>query len=110
MDIIRHGIPKHDFFCIVQPYNKDKHNVLFNPTMSKDWSYPEIKLEDPLSKEKFKVQVHDIWSFPVDNMPNMFTQLTYGKPADYLKNILLKRYPALSLPDAKVEYWLLKKM
>ena len=110
MVMVVHGIPKHDFFCIVQPYNKDKHSILFKSGKSKDWQYPVISLKDPISEKIFKAQMYDMWSFPISDMPNMFTLLTYGQPADKLRKVLLKRYPELTRANAKVEYWLLKKI
>lgn len=105
MVMIQHGKPVHNFFIIIQPTNHTRCKQLFGKPEKQ-----KVVLNDPVSGEQLKAVAHDFWRFPLDEMPGMFSHLAYGKPPDDLKKILLSRYPELSIPGKKVEYWLLEKI
>lgn len=107
---IKHGIPVHPYFCILQPSGIEEYRQLFNVRMDEHWVNPIIELDDPVSGKIIKAEVLDRWHFPLDELPGMFTYLTYGQSPEKLKQILQERYPQLMDSKIEVEFWLLKKL
>lgn len=99
---ITHGIPKHSHFCIALPENEKRRNTVKQT--------PEFKLNDPVNHSDISVKFLDMWHFPINEMPDMFCRLTYGRSSDDLQDIMLSKYPELNMPGKQIEFWLLEKL
>jgi len=110
MIAIKHGIPKHDYFSIVLPENKENSYKAFNWQNQSNYEYPTVELTDPVTNKVQLARPLEVLKFNVDEMPTYLTLLSYGHvPAD-LAQVLKKRYPSLQFPGALVEFWLLVKI
>lgn len=91
MKTIHHGIPNHNCFAIIQPYNKEEHTPVFKGER------PHVKLIDPKGNEEITALALDVWKFNINELPGAFVKLIYGVSVDQIKKHLLTKYPELQV-------------
>lgn len=89
--LINHGVPQHDFFGIIQPYDKEEHTPIFRGEK------PKYSLLDPKTKQKVLAEAWEVWKFSIDDLPGAFVRLIYGFSVQAVRDQLLRKYPELEV-------------
>lgn len=104
---IKHGVPKHDYFTIVQPISGYTYGQRIQ--LDKEKGFVHVELECPNSGEQIKTELHDVFDSHVKEMPQMLTYAAYGVSPEELESKLCKKYEALAT-NPYVEFLLLKRI
>ena len=102
---LTHGIPLHNYFTIIIPYNHDQHKPIANGEK------PTYELTDNKIKEiKINANAEAVLKYNVDLIPLFFSRLAYGFTPEETAAILKNKYPQLNNKDAFVTIVLMKKV
>ncbi len=104
---IKHGIPNHNYFIIVQPLSSYTYGQRIQLDQGK--GFVHIELRCPHSGLVIKTELHDILDFHVKEMPRILTYSAYGISPEELELKLLTKYESLKL-NPYIEFLLLKKL
>lgn len=101
---ISQGVPKHGFFALAQPHNGINGRISLDPDKPKC----EIECRHPRTGDITKAELIELLTFPLVDIPDGLSLLTYGVKAEKLIDLLLARYPEFKT-NPQVEFLLLKR-
>lgn len=104
---IKHGIPKHEYFMIVQPKSDQTYGQRIQ--LDKERGFEKVEMKCPNSGKMIETELHDIFDSHVKLMPRMLTYAAYGVSPEELELKLCKKYDTLAI-NPYVEFLLLKRI
>ena len=103
---IKHAIPCHGCFLIVQPARGDYRKRCFLVNSEKGEVY---ELEDPETGEISKAILLDYYTYAVSKIPDSICYLAYGMGSKVIVPALQERFPVLR-DNHEVEVLILKRI